>query len=326
MEQFDDVLRSMAKKEEIMMPDGFEERMRDTLDSLPPKAKKRRGLGAAKTALIAVAACAALLGTAFAASPGLREMLAEALGGFAPYAQEQDSEVYTWNGFEFKALSAMADEITVRAYIQVTDLEGRDRLDIHGETWQKEFPFIELGGLKSDVDITGGGGGSGVRQYDAATQTAIVEVSAWTRISKDLSGAEVRIDTVENMMDDSRNAAVVIPLDVKVMPSRTVLRDIDVGEVPMEEVGISALSMTLKWEKIYDYISQSESDLGSIKMAVKMMDGTVIETEHNYPSHHISYFNAQGRHTNALIWCFADPVDVDNIEGVYIGEDYFPIR
>ena len=40
-----------------------------------------------KTVLIAAALCAALLCTAFAASPELRGMLAEALGGFAPYAQ-----------------------------------------------------------------------------------------------------------------------------------------------------------------------------------------------------------------------------------------------
>ena len=68
MEQFDELLRSMAKKEEIIVPKGFDERMQDVLDNLPARAKKA-GLGAVKTALIAAVACAVLLGTAFAASP-----------------------------------------------------------------------------------------------------------------------------------------------------------------------------------------------------------------------------------------------------------------
>lgn len=325
MERFDERLKSMAEQEAISTPEGFDGRLREALDGLPPREKKRRGLGAVKGTLIAAAACVLLVGTAFAASPGLREMLGQALGGFSSIAQEQDSDVYQWNGFEFKALSAMADEITVRAYIQVTDLEGRNRLDIHSEAWKEEFPFIELGRLKSDVETTGGNGSSGIRQYDAATQTAIVEVSAWAGISKDLPRAEVRIDTVKNMMDDPWNAAVVIPLDVEVMPSRTVIRNIDVGEISVEEVGISALSITMKWEKIYDYIPQSESDLRSIKMAVKMKEGTVIGTEYDYPSGHITYFDARGRHTNTLIWCFDDLVEPDQVEGVYIGEDYYPL-
>ena len=75
MEQFDEMLKAMAKKEEMMVPNGFDERVRETLDGLPPR-EKRRGLGAVKTVLIAAALCAALLCTAFAASPELRGMLA----------------------------------------------------------------------------------------------------------------------------------------------------------------------------------------------------------------------------------------------------------
>ena len=55
MEQFDQMLKELAEKEEIIVPDGFDERMKSTLDSLPPKPKKK-GLGAVKTALIAAAA------------------------------------------------------------------------------------------------------------------------------------------------------------------------------------------------------------------------------------------------------------------------------
>ena len=67
MEQFDDLIREMAEKEEMTMPDGFDERMQAALDGLPPKMKKRKP-GAVKVALIAAAACLLLAGTAFAAN------------------------------------------------------------------------------------------------------------------------------------------------------------------------------------------------------------------------------------------------------------------
>ena len=121
MEQFDNLIREMAEKEEIVVPNGFDERVQAAVNGLPPKTKKR-GLGAVKGALIAAAACMALLCTAFAASPGLRNMLAEALGGFAPYAHEQEGKTYVIDGIEFKVVSALADDFTVRAYVEARDL------------------------------------------------------------------------------------------------------------------------------------------------------------------------------------------------------------
>ena len=123
MEQFDKMLKAMADKEECMVPEGFDERVQAALDGLPSKAKKR-GLGAVKTVLTAAVACVLLAGTAFAASPGLREMLAEALGGFAPYAREQEGEAYVIDGIEFRVMSVLADDFTVRAYVEARDLEG----------------------------------------------------------------------------------------------------------------------------------------------------------------------------------------------------------
>ncbi len=108
MEQFDEMLKHMAEQEECIVPEGFDEKIRGTLDALPSKTKK--GLGAVKGALVAAAVCAALLCTAFAASPGLRELLAEALGGFAPYAQEQDGQAYVIDGMEFRVVSALPPE------------------------------------------------------------------------------------------------------------------------------------------------------------------------------------------------------------------------
>ena len=83
MERFDELLKNMADKEDCIVPEGFDARLQKALDGLPPRAKKA-GLGAVKGALIAVAVCAALVCTAFAASPGLRGLLAEALARMYP--------------------------------------------------------------------------------------------------------------------------------------------------------------------------------------------------------------------------------------------------
>lgn len=324
MEQFDQMLKELAEKEEIIVPDGFDERMKSALDSLPPKPKKK-GLGAVKTVLIAAAACAALLCTAFAASPGLREMLADALGGFAPYAQEQESEVYTWNGFEFKVLSAMADEATIRIYVQAKDLEGLGRLDFWGENWL-EGPELELRGIESRMHPTSWEGSSNAVRYDEATQTAVEEVCREAFLIGDLSGAEVWIDKMlASMHEDPWDPPVKIPIDVEIMPSKTVLRDIEVEETQVDEVRVSPLSIILEWEKHSE--AAENGNLSWKEIRVKMKDGTVIKSEYDHESSNGSYRNDEtGKDYQMVIWCFADPVDVDSIEGIYVGEDYFPIQ
>lgn len=323
MERFDRMLKDMAEQEECIVPKGFDRRLQETLDGLPSRKKERR-LGVVKGVLIAAAACGALLGTAFAASPGLREMLAEALGSFAPYAQEQDSEVYTWNGFEFKVMSALADENTLRAFVQVTDLEGRDRLDYRSDAF-KESPWIEVAGVHSNNLVTGGNGASTFDRYDAATQTLVSVVTIWGYLSEDLSGAVLRVDTVKNMLDDPWNAAVQIPLDVEIMPSKTVLRNIEASGLQVDEVRISALSLTVDREKTSEYFEGG--DLNTTKMSVEMKDGTIIGTEYDHSNGNGSYIDSDtGREHEMMIWNFADPVEPDQIAGVYIGEDYYPIK
>lgn len=325
MERFDEMLKAMAEKEEMVMPNGFDGRLENVLDELPPR-KKKRGLGAVKGVLVAAAACALLVGTAFAASPGLREMLAEVLGGFAPYAQEQDSEVYTWNGFEIKVLSAMADETNVLVYIQVRDLEGRGRLDLNTEAGRKEFPDMELRGIKSSKELEGFTGGYGVSSYDEATQTAVVEVHSEGILIDDLSGTEVWIDEVLAWLDeDPWDPPVKIPVDVEVMPSRTVLRNIETAETRVDEVRMSALSMTLAWEKVSDFFEGQ--DIFYQEITVMMKDGTAVKSKYNYSDGSGDYLNPDtGKVIQMLIWTFAEPVDVESVEGIYIGEAYFPVK
>lgn len=79
MEQFDSLMKEMAEKEEIIVPEGFDGRVQAALDGLPSGQKKRKP-GAVRAALIAAAACAVLMGTAFAANAVTGGLVFDALG------------------------------------------------------------------------------------------------------------------------------------------------------------------------------------------------------------------------------------------------------
>ena len=87
--------------------------------------------------LIAAALCAAVTATALAASPGLREQLFEALGGFAPYSLEIDQPSAVDQDFEITVLSAVTDRYRLKLYVQVRDLTGERMLDENTRIWCK---------------------------------------------------------------------------------------------------------------------------------------------------------------------------------------------
>ena len=235
-----------------MVPNGFDERGRETLDGLPPR-EKRRGLGAVKTVLIAAALCAALLCTAFAASPELRGMLAEALGGFAPYAQGQEGEAYVIDGIEFRVVSALADDFTVRAYVEARELEG-DRLSklernvLGGAFGLVDVPIKDMGNSEG----SGGGTTSGVcLDYDPETKTALLAVTSWGQVmADDLSGAEVKLFSLSGGPKAAyrtiweNSGGVYFPVEIKPMPSLTLDGELASG-LGAEEVRISSLGLSV---------------------------------------------------------------------------------
>lgn len=323
MEQFDKMLKEMAEQEEYMVPKGFDRRLQGVLDNLPSRAKKR-GLGAVKGVLIAVAACAALLCTAFAASPELRGMLAEALGSFAPYAQDQDSGVYTWNGLEFEVLAALADENTVRVYTRITDLEEQGRLNLNDERWMGKnlmgMPWLDIYVPNTSVDVTGGCSSTNFEHYDEVTRTTIAVTTIWGQITDNLTGAELRIDTGENRMNGK--SAVTIPLNVEVMPSRTVFHKISAAGITVEEIKISPLGVTVLVGKAGD-LTLTGLDT---TFRVRLKDGIEIGTERDNASGHGVYRDQNLVEHQALIWNFAEPVELDQVAGLWIGADYFPVE
>lgn len=77
-----------------------------------------------RTALVAIAACVALLTSALALSPALREALVNSLGSFWVYSSEVDGVSVTDNGIQIKVVSALADQNRGVVYFEVTDLKG----------------------------------------------------------------------------------------------------------------------------------------------------------------------------------------------------------
>lgn len=311
--------------DEMCFSQDAKERMAENLATQQKRGRvpaKGRGLRPLRAGLAAACLCLALVGTAFAASPELRNMLAEALGGFAPYVQKQNDTIYTWNGFEFKVLSAIADENTVRVYVQAKDLEGRNRLDMHNEAWVREGPWFSLHVPESSVRTTGGSAWTSFRHYDAETQTAVVVTTVWGRMTENLTGVDLRIDTAQQMMDHPDQAAVIAPLDVRALPTRTLFRfdGKELGGMKVEEIRASSLSFTVIVKK--EGILTRDIDA---TLCICLKDGTQVSTAETDSGYGI-YEGPVGEEHEALIWNFPDPVEPNEITGIYIGDEYFPIK
>lgn len=356
MEQFDKMLKEMAEKEECIVPDGFDQRLKDVLGNLPPRAKKR-GLGAVKGALIAAAVCAALMGTALAASPGLREILGASLGGFAPYAQEQVDKTYVMDGFEVKVLSALSDGSTLRAYVQVRDLEG-DRLGPEMEPWGAVDVLTE-------EDKQGGGTfrsfsvDSGYAVYDEESKTALLVFTSWAQGFGDLKNAKLEIRHIydyqshvemrpvdpgewEGQVYASEGVEVTvmepvtpfvlndvqltIPLQVESMPRLTFGPDTELAAgIHAESVELSPLGLTAMI-----LMENGTSEVFMEPVRARMADGTEVKyDERNWmmPTGQGTYIDQEtGKYGWIYVWNFPDALDLEQVEGVYVGGAYYPVK
>lgn len=351
MEQFDELLKELAQKEECVVPKGFDERMQDVLDNLPAKAKKA-GLGAVKTALIAAVACAVLLGTAFAASPTLRELL----GSFAPYAQEQEDKAYTMDGFEVKVLSALSDGSTIRAWVQVRDLEGH-RLSADMVPWGEVNVMTDEGldGLAADGVYWSFSFDSGYAVYNEEDETALLVFTGWGQNFGDLSNATLRIRHIydygatewEPVPEDElpegaagegevvltrpvtpykfNDVQLTIPLTVESTDKIRLEKDSALAKaVNAEWVELSPLGLTA----VFEHGTPDELTFNPIR--VRMKDGTELDWEKQgewNPSGQATYAShSEKRYGVIKIWNFPEAIDLEQVESVFVCGKYFPVR
>lgn len=336
MEQFDKKLRAMAEREAISTPEGFDRRLQETLEELPPRRKRHR-LGAVKGVLVAAAACVLLVGTAFAASPGLREVLAEVLGGFAPYAQEQEDKAYVIDGIEFKVKSVLADDFTIRAYVEARDVEE----DIFDKIDDITIPGRVSGGVDvptvnewlasdateswmSEVECLG---------YDKESRTALLVASTWKTMPENLTSAGVEVRYIASYLTGDfemvwRNKwNRTIPVDVKPVESTVLGRESAlVSGLDAEEAHLSPLGLTLifhDYEIHRDPLEGYETE--AVGVCVKLADGSIVEAPRGGQCG-IFLPPYDENSSRVLIWNFREPVEADQIQGIYVGEDYFPIQ
>lgn len=320
MEQFDRMLKGMAEKEECIVPEGFDGRLKETLDALPPRGKKR-GLGAVRGALIAAAVCALLMGTAFAASPGLRELLADALGGFAPYAHEQEGEAYVINGMEFKVVSALADDFTVRAYVEVRDLEG-DRLNGEMAVWG----LVDVPRKDTGEGVTGFTMGAHCAGYDEGTKTALLAVTSWGQVmADDLAGSQVRIFDLSNGPGAQQfwinEEDMAIPVEIEPIPSWSFFKGKKLrGGVQVEEIRASALGLSIVFKGDADWMA-----FAGAEVSAKLEDGAFVDTVRGGQGSFGEYGTESER--KVLIWNFEEPVEFGQLKYVFVnGEKILVVK
>lgn len=338
MEQFDDLIREMAEKERIIAPNGFDRRVQAALEELPPRQKKRKP-GAGKVALIAVAACLLLMGTALAASPELRGMLMDALGSFAPYAHEQEDQIYTADGFELKVLSTLTDGSTIRAYVQVKDLEGHR---LSADMW----PL----GMISTADTTDARLTKTIHAtysddeyavYDEETETALLVFNVWGQNFADLSTARLDIWHIYDFDPEANEVGMPALLQIPLMVEATDKLTFGEGSelaayLGAKQVELSPLGLTAVFE--YDTpvehtklptAKERESMLDQ-PVRVRLKDGTELcrtELFNQIPSGEAIYsYSAEGFYRVIKTWNFPDAIDLKQVESIFAYGEYFPVN
>ena len=157
---------------------GFHEELRRELEALGPTdgqiaglldrlergaAHRRRGLS--RQVVVALVLCGALIVTAVAAGPTIREALDGMAGPFSPYVRELEGTFAT-QGIEVRLEGAYADGYTAQVYFTVTDLTGAR---LNGHTGISAELITERAALGR---VTG----CRVRTFDEALHQLVVEI------------------------------------------------------------------------------------------------------------------------------------------------------
>lgn len=248
----------------------------------------------------------------------------EALGGFAPYAQEQEGEAYVINGIEFRVKSVLADDFTVRAYVEAKDLEG-DRLSAD----MNVYGLFEIP-VDVDMDVDGYVVRSAVFRgdclgYDGESKTALLSVTTWGQpAADDLSGSTVKIRSIEDKLTRTElldgQESFSAPAEVQPIGSTVFGKDAALTTgFQAEEVRLSALGLSVLFRD-----DNASARFSGKNVSAKLADGTLVNAPWEGGQGDFGYGSAEGSR-KVLVWNFREPVDVDSIEGIYVGEDYFPI-
>lgn len=296
--KLEETLRMRARTEETPLPPGFEDRLKDKLDSLPAQARPTRHVG--RTVLVAAAVCALCIASALALSPTLRQMLEAVQGKYTDYAKPVEASAVE-NGIEIRIISALADHTKIQVYAEARDLEG-DRLS--GD-------LNVLGVIQPETMAEGIGISSCIYEarcvgYDPETGTALLEFTTWGVIP----GADTRLE-LRVACPDLGGENWYIPFDPERQEVRSIALSGTVNGLPLERMELSPLGAVLYTRK-----GSYDGDL-----AVHLSDGTVLHPERE-----------GGGATNGMegpvsrYWSFAEPVDPAEITGISLQYWFIPLN
>ena len=245
-----------ARTEETPLPPGFEDRLKDKLDSLPAQARPTRHVG--RTVLVAAAVCALCIVSALALSPTLREMLEAVQGKYTEYAKPVEAAAVE-NGIELRIVSALADHTKIRVYAEARDLEGErlsGDLDVIG--------VIQPETIAEGVGPTCCTHEARCVGYDSETGTALLEFTTWGLIP----GADTRLE-LRVACPDLGGENWYTPFDPERQEVRSIALSGTVNGLPLERLELSPLGAAL-------YTRKASYD-GAL--AVHLSDGTVLHPE-----------------------------------------------
>lgn len=297
----------------VHMPKDCEARILAALEQNRKKLPRRAG-----RVLLAAAVIFAMLTSAVALSPALREYVFGAAGPFAPYVRPAESGVVTADGYELRVDSVIADHYLIVGYLEIRDLEGgrlREDMDIWA-LFDQTAP--------EDTNVSSSVFGGNVIRCAEDGRSALAAVMNWG--GQSVGDPDMTLRIIEPMDCE-------VPVTLEYVPIQTVdLSGLDTGGLlpPLDRLELSPLSVNLvtAFREDADFENTRDHDKLRGELTVHFADGSRrLSVRDNL---HGSFSLAVGS------WSFMDPynlvqtedlepLDVENITGISCQDWYIPI-
>lgn len=310
MIEFDQALRERAAQESSPAPEGFDKRVEAILQNLPEKNRTRGRIKPLRTVLLAAALCAVCAVSALALSPGLRETLTAALGGFEPYSQTVEGASVTDQGIQVTVVAALADESGGTVYLEIQDLTG----DILTES-----TFIGREDSRTVEQLA----------YDPETHTILARQTRQGDFRDEDGNLTIAIDNIWGGQEFAG-----IPLPAELLESDNVLETMQAPEDPNTIwLGDDRLvlvpeqtPMELEGTDLFRLSSMGFDEQGRLHIQIRVADGYEVPEWEWYPDVFFAdlpaavvkngqvYYLEDGRYVDFRVSIYAD----------YVGETYIP--
>lgn len=298
----------------MQMPKDCEARILAALKQEPKKMPRRAG-----RVLLAAALICAMVTSAVALSPRLREYIFGAAGPFASYVRPAGSEVAAADGYELEVVSVVADHYLIVGYVEIRDREG-NRLQEGMDVWAR---FEQT--APDDTNISSFVFGGEVIRCEADGTSALAAVMNWGG---------------QSVGDPAMTLRIIKPIDCEI--------PIALEYVPIQTVDLSALDTGGRLPEL----NRLELSPLGINMVTQYQEGANFENTRNHDklrgaltvyfadgSRRISIQDALNGSFSLAVgsWLFMDPynlvqpedvepLDVEHITGISCQDWYIPIE